>query len=72
MYGPIYAALAIAMSHRKSYSHVTWWAHEPSEPPPPEYFEYLKEHSTAYFYPGGVSTRMVSGFKQESTDGTHH
>ena len=40
------------------------------EPRPPEYFEYLKEHATAYFYPGGVSTRMVPGFKQGSADET--
>ena len=32
------------------------------EPPPPAYFEYLKEHATDGFYPGGVSTRMVIGF----------
>jgi len=41
------------------------------ELPPPEYFEYLEEHSTDYFYPGGVSTHMVSGFKQKATDETH-
>ena len=41
------------------------------EPPPPEYSEYVKEHSTPYFLVGGVSTRMVSGFKQGAADGTH-